>query len=58
MDLLTFIVVVALIGIVMFFVNKLPMEANVKQFLNIAVVLLLVLWLVSLVAPNLRLPRL
>lgn len=46
MSLITFIVVVAVIGFGLFAVNKwIPMAPGVKTFLNAAIVVLLVIWL-------------
>jgi hypothetical protein len=46
MPILTFIVVVVVIGVIMWLINTyIPMEANIKKFLNIGVIILLVLWL-------------
>lgn len=53
MSIISFIVVVTLIGVLLWAVNKfLPIEAGIKKFLNIAVVVLLILWLVYIVFGN------
>lgn len=49
MSIITFILVVVAIGVLMYLVNLyVPMSAPIKNFLNIAVVILLVIWLLSL----------
>ena len=57
MDLIDFIIVVVVIGLIMYAVNRwVPMPPQIKQFLNIAVVVLLVVWLISMVVgwPSVR----
>ena len=50
MSLLGFIVIVVIIGVVMWLVNAyVPMAAGIKKFLNVAVIVLLILWLVYIV---------
>jgi hypothetical protein len=45
-DLLTFIIVVAVVGVIMWLVNTyIPMAPGIKGFLNIGVIVILVLWL-------------
>lgn len=47
---LNFIIIVVLVGVLMWAVNAyIPMESRIKTFLNIAVVILLVLWFLSLI---------
>jgi hypothetical protein len=49
MPLITVIIVIALVGFALYVVNKLiPMEATVKQILNVVVILVLIFWLLSL----------
>ena len=62
MSLITFIVVVVIIGVALWLINTyIPMQANVKKFLNIAVVVLLILWLLYAIgilpAGDIRVPR-
>jgi len=46
MSLVTLIVVCVVVGLVMWLVNAyIPMEPRIKQVLNIAVVIFLVLWI-------------
>ncbi len=58
MDLLTLIVVLVAVGFLLWAVNTyVPMAPGVKNLLNVAVVVLLVLWLLTSlfgVVPNLR----
>jgi L-asparagine transporter-like permease len=59
MDLLTLIIVLVIVGVVMWAINTyIPMEQNIKQLLNIAVVIFVVVWLLINVFhiqfPNLR----
>jgi L-asparagine transporter-like permease len=59
MDLLTLIIVLVIVGVVMWAINTyIPMEQNIKQLLNIAVVIFIVVWLLINVFhiqfPNLR----
>lgn len=49
MSILMFIVIVVLIGVGMWAVNTyIPMAPPIKTFLNIAVVILLIIWLLSI----------
>ncbi len=48
MGLLSLILVLVLVGVVMWLINKfIPMESNIKMILNIAVVIFLVIWLLQ-----------
>ena len=49
MGLLSLIIIIVLVGVLMWAVNKyIPMEQNIKTFLNIAVVVILIIWVLSL----------
>jgi len=46
MDLLSIIITFVVVGLVLYLINAyIPMEARVKQLMNIAVLIILVLWL-------------
>ena len=46
MDLVSLVVTLVVVGVVLWLINTyVPMEARIKQLLNIAVVVLVVLWL-------------
>lgn len=48
MDLFTVLVVLVVVGIALYCINKfIPMEATVKKILNIAVIIGVVLWLLK-----------
>jgi hypothetical protein len=48
MSLISLIVVLVIIGVVMYLINAyIPMEANIKRLLNIAVIIFLVIWMLS-----------
>ena len=48
MELFTLILVLVVIGVIMWAVNRyIPMDANIKKILNIAVVIVIILWLLS-----------
>jgi len=48
MSLITLIIVLALVGFGLWAINAyLPMQAGIKKILNIAVVVIVVLWLLS-----------
>ena len=48
MSLIQLIIVIAVVGLLLYVVNQyVPMEAKIKQILNIVVILFLVLWLLS-----------
>lgn len=48
MPLTTLVAVIVVIGILMYLINAfVPMDAKIKQILNIVVVIALVLWLLS-----------
>lgn len=62
MSLITVILVLVLIGVLLWLVNTyVPMQAGIKKVLNIAVVVLVVLWLLYLVGllpvGDIRVPR-
>jgi len=48
MSLITLIIVLVIIGVILYFVNTtIPMDAKIKKILNIAVVIVVVLWLLG-----------
>lgn len=52
MPLLTIIFLLVLLGILMYVINTfIPMEPRIKNLLNIAVVVIAVVWLISLFIP-------
>ena len=61
MDLISLIIVIVIIGVILWLVNQyVPMDAKIKQILNIVIVIALVLWLLSLFIggfPNIRIGR-
>lgn len=61
MDLIQLIILIAIVGVLLWAVNQyLPMDAKIKQILNIVVVIGLVLFLLSLFAgylPSFRVGR-
>jgi hypothetical protein len=58
MSLINFIVLLVVIGVLLYLINTfIPMDAKIKQILNIVVVIALVLWILSLfvgVWPDIR----
>jgi hypothetical protein len=61
MDLITLIIVIVVIGVLLWAINTyVPMDAKIKNILNIVVVLVLVLWILSLFIghlPNIHIGR-
>lgn len=48
MSLINFILAIALIGILLYLINRfVPMDPKVKQLLNIVVIVLLIIWVLS-----------
>ena len=48
MSLIGFIVILALVGLALWAINKyIPMQPTIKKILNVAVVIIVVLWLLS-----------
>lgn len=48
MSLITLIVVLVVVGVILWLVNTyIPMDAKIKQILNIVVIIVVVLWLLS-----------
>ena len=48
MSLLSLIVLLVVIGVIMWLINTyIPMEPNIKKILNIAVVIVVIIWLLS-----------
>ncbi len=57
MPLLSLILVIVVIGVVLYLINTfIPMDANVKKVLNIAVIVILCIWLLQLIVPLGNLP--
>lgn len=49
MDLIQFVLVLVAVGVIMWLVNsKIPMDATIKNILNIAVVIAVVLWILRI----------
>jgi len=56
MDLIQLIVLLVVVGVVLYLVNRfVPMEATIKKILNIVVIVVVCIWLLSLfgLLPNL-----
>jgi len=50
MSLLTIFIVLIIVGVVLWLVNSyIPMDAKIKQILNIATVIFLIVWLLKVV---------
>lgn len=48
MSLVTLIVVLVLVGVILWAINKyIPMEPTMKKILNIAVIIVVIIWLLS-----------
>lgn len=48
MDILTFVLVLIVVGVLLWAVNTyIPMDARIKQILNIAVVVAVVIWVLN-----------
>ncbi|MFN7216907.1 Thivi_2564 family membrane protein, partial [Microcystis sp.] len=48
MDLVQFVVVIIVVGVLLWLVNNyIPMDSKIKQILNIVVVIALVLWILK-----------
>lgn len=48
MDLIQFVLVIIVVGVLLWLVNNyIPMDAKIKQILNIVVVIALVLWILK-----------
>lgn len=48
MSLVSIIIVFVIVGLILYLINTfIPMEGNVKKLMNIAVILILVLWLLQ-----------
>lgn len=55
MGLIEIIILLVVIGLLLGAANKwLPMDAKIKQILNVVVVVVVVLWLLSLFLPGVR----
>ena len=49
MDLIQLVIILIVIGVLLYVVNAfIPMDAKIKQIMNIVVVIVVVLWLLSL----------
>lgn len=50
--LFTIIIVLVVLGLVLYLINTfIPMDAKIKQILNIVIVIAIVIWLLSLILP-------
>ena len=59
MDLISLVVVLIVVGLLLWMVNNyIPMEARIKQILNIVVIIAVILWLLNTVGILGVLPRL
>ena len=48
MSLISLIVILCVVGVIMYLVNNyLPLDGNIKKILNVAVVIIVVLWLLQ-----------
>jgi uncharacterized membrane protein len=48
MSLITLVIILCVVGVILYLVNTyIPMDAKIKQILNIVVVIAVVLWLLS-----------
>lgn len=60
MDLISLVVVLIVIGVLLYLVNNfIPMDAKIKQILNIVIVIGVVLWILSMFigVPNIHVGR-
>ena len=49
MPLINLILILAVVGVLLWLINRfIPMEATIKQILNIVVIIVVVVWLLSL----------
>lgn len=55
MGLIEIVVVLIVVGLLLYAVNQwLPMDAKVKQILNVVVIIAIVLWLLAIFFPGMR----
>jgi hypothetical protein len=47
MPILTIIITLIIVGVIMWLINFIPMQATIKKILNTVVVILVVLWLLK-----------
>jgi low temperature requirement protein LtrA len=53
LSLINLIIILVVVGFLLWLINQfIPMDAKIKQILNIVVVILVVLWLLSLFIPG------
>lgn len=61
MSLITIVIVLIVVGLLLYAANNwLPMDAKIKQILNVVVVLAVILWLLAIFLPgvsDIRVPR-
>jgi len=58
MDLITFVVVLIVIGILLYVVNTyIPMDANIKKIMNVVVIIAVILWVLNLFGVFASLPH-
>ncbi len=54
MSLISLVIVLIVIGVLLWAVNKfVPMESNIKSIMNAVVIIVVVLWLISIFVPGL-----
>ena len=57
MNLITIIVVLALIGVALYLLERfVPMDATIRLIIRIVVILVVILWLLQWLVPGLRVP--
>jgi len=60
MDLVSLVVALIVVGVLLWLINSyIPMDAKIKQIINVVVVIAVVLWLISVFLgglPNIRIP--
>ncbi len=50
MNLLTIIILIAVVGLIMWLVNEyIPMDARIKKLLNIVVIVCVIIWLLKVI---------
>ena len=47
MSLVTVVIILAVVGVLLWLVNRIPMQGTIKSILNIVVVIVVVVWLLK-----------
>lgn len=51
MDLFSLIIALIIVGLILYLLNMLPIDATIKQIIHVVVIVVVIIWLLSMVLP-------